>query len=459
MKTLAKIVGVVGRGSSLVWAMRDRFISVAASQTSRRAAGRDPGCDGPGHRCHRRDRSVFASRLKNSGIDDVSKLAAATPDTIAEAAESAAPEPDLDRTGPLAGLKVPYLHQPEDLGDLLEGEPSYRVDQLRKWLYRTPVLSNTDMTNLPAGGGAGWSLFGHSRWKPSSPQMADHPQVVVSSTRRSRHRGRSHGLSRRATLCISSQAGCALGCTFCATGQFGFERHLDAGEIMAQVAYAQAFLRQIGMPGTPGHLTNVVFMGMGEPLANYDRVQEALRRMIEVMGLSARSITVSTVGMVPGITTTRRRALGGLARGQPPRSRRRAPQHSSSRSTSATLAEIEEAAAGYFEKKRRRLSIEWTMMEDVNDTADQAVKLAAIARRLHAHVNLIALNPTPLTKEKASSETVIHSFARQLRRLRDQRHRPRHQGPDNRRCLRPTTTARRKTRSETPCLTDEIRFS
>ena len=74
------------------------------------------------------------------------------------------------------------------------------------------------------------------------------------------------GYPRRATLCISSQAGCALACTFCATGQFGFERHLQAGEIVAQVAYAQAFLRQIGMPGAPDHLTNVVFMGMGEPL-------------------------------------------------------------------------------------------------------------------------------------------------------------------------------------------------
>jgi 23S rRNA (adenine2503-C2)-methyltransferase len=225
------------------------------------------------------------------------------------------------------------------------------------------------------------------------------------------------GYPRRATLCISSQAGCALGCTFCATGQFGFERHLDAGEIVAQVAYAQAFLRQIGMPASPDHLTNVVFMGMGEPLANYDRVREALRRMIEVMGLSARSITVSTVGMVPGIrrlteepwpvslAVSLHAADDELRNTLVPINRR------------YPLEELEAAAMGYYEKKRRRISIEWTMMDGVNDGKDQAVKLAAIARRLHAHVNLIALNPTPLTREKASSEAAIGAFSQVLARL------------------------------------------
>jgi 23S rRNA (adenine2503-C2)-methyltransferase len=224
------------------------------------------------------------------------------------------------------------------------------------------------------------------------------------------------GYPSRTTLCISSQAGCALGCTFCATGQFGFERHLEPGEIMAQVAYAQAFLRQIGMPGVPDHLTNVVFMGMGEPLVNYDRVREALRRMIEVMGLSARSITVSTVGIVPGmrrladepwpvsLAVSLHAADDDLRSSLVPINRR------------YPLKELEAAAASYFEKKRRRLSIEWTMMDGVNDTSDQAGKLAAIARRLRAHVNLIALNPTPLTEHRASTGTAIHTFARELRR-------------------------------------------
>ena len=311
---------------------------------------------------------------------------------------------------------MPYLHAPEELGDLLRDEPGYRVGQLRDWLYRTPVLHAEDMTNLPgslrraiaprlwpfsieteqsADGGT------TRKWLLRAPDGAAIETVLM-------------GYPRRATLCISSQAGCALGCTFCATGQFGFERHLQAGEIVAQVAYAQAFLRQIGMPGAPDHLTNVVFMGMGEPLANYDRVREAIRRMVEVMGISARSITVSTVGMVPGIRRLAAEpwpvylAISLHAADDDLRSslvpiNKRYP-----------IADLEAAARHYFDEKGRRVSIEWTMMDGVNDTLEQADKLAAIARRLRAHVNLIALNPTPLSNERASSRMHIDSFARAL---------------------------------------------
>ncbi len=311
---------------------------------------------------------------------------------------------------------MPYLHAPEELGELLEDEPSYRIDQLRDWLYRTPVLHAEAMTNLPielresidsnlwpfeveieqsADGGT------TRKWLFRAPDGAAIEAVLM-------------GYPKRATLCISSQAGCALACTFCATGQFGFERHLEPGEIVAQVAYAQAFLRQIGMPGVPDHLTNVVFMGMGEPLANFDRVREALRRMIEVMGISARSITVSTVGMVPGIrrlaeepwpvylAVSLHAADDELRTSLVPINKR------------YPIAELEAAAWHYFEKKGRRLSIEWTMMDGVNDTIDQADKLASIANRLRAHVNLIALNPTPLSTERASSRLHIEEFASAL---------------------------------------------
>lgn len=313
-----------------------------------------------------------------------------------------------------------YLHAPEELGDLLADEPSYRVDQLRRWLYQTPVLDAGDMTNLPA---ATRESIGHRLWpfRVEFEQSAD-----AGRTKKWLFRARDGaaietvlmGYPRRATLCISSQAGCALACTFCATGQFGFERHLEAGEIVAQAAYAQAFLRQIGMPGVPEHLTNIVFMGMGEPLANYDRVREALRRMIEVTGLSARSITVSTVGMVPGIdrladepwpvylAISLHAADDELRTTLVPINRR------------YPIADVEAAAWRYFEKKGRRLSIEWTMIDGVNDNLDQADKLAAIAGRLRAHVNLIALNPTPLSSERASSKLHIEEFAKALGKRR-----------------------------------------
>jgi len=314
---------------------------------------------------------------------------------------------------------VPYLHSPEDLDQLTADGPSYRSHQLREWLYRKPVMSVDDMTNLPGDlreriGSRLWPFHiemeqsadnGRTRkWLFRAPDGAAIEAVLM-------------GYSKRATLCISSQAGCALACSFCATGQFGFERHLEPGEIVAQVAYAQAFLRQTGMPGVPNHLTNIVFMGMGEPLANYDRVREAIRRMIEVMGLSARSLTVSTVGIVPGINRLAEEpwpvylAISLHAADDELRTslvpiNKRYP-----------IALLEEAAWNYFQKKGRRLSIEWTMMDGVNDSEDQARKLAAIAQRLRAHVNLIALNPTPLSEERPSSRLHIEDFSRVLESL------------------------------------------
>ena len=307
----------------------------------------------------------------------------------------------------------PYLVTPEELPTILEGEPSYRADQLNEWLYDHPVLRADEMTNLPADlrdkiGDSLWpfevemeqsSDNGTTRkWLFRAPDGAAIEAVLM-------------GYPRRATLCISSQAGCALGCTFCATGQFGFERHLEPGEIVAQVAFAKAFLSQIGMPGVPDRLTNVVFMGMGEPLANYERVREAIRRMVEVMGMSSRSLTVSTVGIVPGIrrladepwpvylAISLHAADDELRTSLVPINKR------------YPIADLEAAARYYFEARGRRVSIEWTMMDGVNDTDDQARKLADIANRLRAHVNLIALNPTPLSENRASSRLHIEEFA------------------------------------------------
>jgi len=299
---------------------------------------------------------------------------------------------------------------------MLGDEPAYRANQLRDWLYRTPVLSADDMTNLP---NAVRRVIAGRLWPfdVEVEQSADR-----GTTRKWLFRASDGaaieavlmGYPRRATLCISSQVGCALACTFCATGQFGFERHLEPGEMVAQVAYATAYLRQIGMPGSPDHLTNIVFMGMGEPLANYDRVREALRRMIEVMGISARAVTVSTVGMVPGIrrltdepwpvylAISLHAADDELRTSLVPINKR------------YPIAELEAAASEYFEKKGRRISIEWTMMAGVNDTLDQADKLAGIARRMRAHVNLIALNPTPLSTQRASSTSTIAQFSEVL---------------------------------------------
>ncbi len=244
------------------------------------------------------------------------------------------------------------------------------------------------------------------------------------------------GYPRRATLCISSQAGCALGCTFCATGQFGFERHLEAGEIVAQVTYAKAFLRQIGMPGVPDRLTNVVFMGMGEPLANYQRVRESIRRMVDVMGISARSLTVSTVGIVPGILRLAEEpwpvnlAISLHAADDELRSalvpiNKRYP-----------IAELVRAARRYFEAKGRRVSIEWTMIDGVNDTIDQAEKTRR--HRPSPRGPREPDRPQPNSVERRA--TLITSPHRGVRRDPclpwRQRHGSRHQRTGHRRSLR-----------------------
>lgn len=313
-------------------------------------------------------------------------------------------------------VQMLYLNDPDALGELLPGEPPFRADQVREWLYDHPVLATEEMTNLPA------SL--RERLVADLWPFTVDVEQTGDGGRTVKWLFRAHdgvgieavlmGYSDRTTLCLSSQAGCALACTFCATGQYGFERNLDAGEIVAQVAYAKAFLATHGLPGSPSELTNVVFMGMGEPLANFDRVREALRRMIEVMNIGARSITVSTVGMVPGIRRLAAEpwqvnlavsihAADDELRSELVPLNRRYP-----------LVEVEAAAAEYFEKKGRRVSLEWTMIDGVNDTPDQAAKLAALARRLHAHVNLIALNTTPLSPMRPSSPERVTAFANTL---------------------------------------------
>jgi 23S rRNA (adenine2503-C2)-methyltransferase len=312
---------------------------------------------------------------------------------------------------------VLYLTEPELLEALLPDEPPYRAGQLREWLYEHPVLGVENMTNLPAALREGlkgrlWPFVveieqsadgGATRkWLFRTPDGAAIEAVLM-------------GYSRRTTLCISSQVGCGLGCTFCATGQFGFERHLEAGEIVAQVAFAKALLAAGGMKDCPDRLTNIVFMGMGEPLANYPRVRESIRRMIEHMGVSARAITVSTVGVVPGMHRLAAEpwpvnlAVSLHAADDELRSKlvplnKRYP-----------LRDVEKAAAEFFEAKHRRVSIEWTMIDGVNDSGDQAIKLAAIALRLHAHVNLIALNPTPLTPDRPTPSHRIDEFLGTLR--------------------------------------------
>lgn len=310
---------------------------------------------------------------------------------------------------------VLYLTPPDDLAAVWPDEPPYRADQLRQWLYESPVLDPHQMTNLPAHLRSELTLWPFEleveqladggrtvKWLMRAPDGASIEAVLM-------------GYARRTTLCISSQAGCAMACTFCATGQFGFERHLHAGEIVAQVAYAAAYLNANGLASSPDRVTNVVFMGMGEPLANYANVKLAIDRMTSDMGMSARSITVSTVGVAPAI----RRLAAEPWRVNLAVSLHAADDELRSRLVPLNrrypLQELIDATEYFVAETGRRASLEWTLIAGTNDTAEQADKLARIARRLRAHINVIALNPTPLTSDRPPGPDATARFIKRLR--------------------------------------------
>ena len=226
----------------------------------------------------------------------------------------------------------------------------------------------------------------------------------------------------RATLCVSSQAGCGMACPFCATGQLGLTRNLSTAEIVDQVRRAARALRDGEISGGPGRLSNVVFMGMGEPLANYRAVVEAVRRLVapapDGLGLSARGITVSTVGLVPAIDKLAAEGMPvtlALSLHAPDDELRRELVPITTR---WSVDEALDAAHRYFERTGRRVSIEYALIRDMNDHAWRAQLLARklIERgRGWAHVNPIPLNPTPGSVWTASDPAVAARFVSELR--------------------------------------------
>ena len=226
----------------------------------------------------------------------------------------------------------------------------------------------------------------------------------------------------RVTLCVSSQAGCGMACPFCATGQMGLTRNLSAGEIVEQVRLARQECESGALPGGPTHLSNVVFMGMGEPLANIRALTETLHRLTdpapEGFAMSARNITVSTVGLVPGI-----RKLATLGIPVTLAVSLHAPDDDLRDdlipiNSRWKVGELLDAARAYFVKTGRRVSIEYALIKDMNDQPWRAELLAQeLNKRGHgwAHVNPIPLNPTPGTIWTASSPQAQEEFVRILR--------------------------------------------
>lgn len=222
----------------------------------------------------------------------------------------------------------------------------------------------------------------------------------------------------RTTVCISSQAGCGMDCPFCATGQAGLTRNLTAGEITAQLVAAAKSCADGELPGGPTRLSNVVFMGMGEPLANYDAVMRTVRNIVtpqpDGLGIGARSVTVSTVGLVNGIEKLMDENLQitlAVSLHTPDDQLRDTLVPINNR---FKVAEVLKAADEYAEKTGRRYSIEYALIRDINDQAWRADLLGKLLKNRHAHVNLIPLNPTPGSKWTASRKEDEKEFVRTL---------------------------------------------
>lgn len=283
----------------------------------------------------------------------------------------------------------------DDLARALEGLPAWRLDQLWHGLYRE-LSPLAEITTLP---------------NALRAELArEHPESLLEAHRRESDAATTikflwhltNGLHSvesvlmhyrdRSTVCVSTQAGCAMACGFCATGQAGFTRHLSTGEIVEQVVRAARIAALGGR-----RVDNIVFMGMGEPLANEAPVRAATERFHDAMGISARSITVSTVGIVPGIESLAQWTLPVNLAVSLHAARDELRDELVPINRRYPIASLMDACREYLGRRRRRITFEWALIDSVNDTDRDARELAQLARSLRpgAHVNLIPLNPTP----------------------------------------------------------------
>lgn len=283
----------------------------------------------------------------------------------------------------------------EELRDYVAGlgEARYRAQQIWDWMYEQRVAQFESMSNLPRATIAkltATAALGNLELaaRQQSGDGAEkrlfrlHDGQLIESVLMPYEDGRM-------TACISSQAGCAMGCVFCATGQMGFGRHLSAGEIFEQ---AMVFARELAARGE--RLSNIVLMGMGEPFHNYDASLAAVRQLMTRLGIGARHITISTVGLAPQI---RRFADEGL------QVKLAVSLHKTDDAQRSALMPVNKrwkiddllaASRYYVERTNRRITFEWAAIAGDNDTAEEAHRLGRLLAGLRCHVNIIPLNPT-----------------------------------------------------------------
>ena len=302
------------------------------------------------------------------------------------------------------------------------GEKPFRADQLSRHYFERLTTDPLLMTDLPAASR-------ESLVAGLMPDLLTSVREIACDdgmTRKTLWRlfdGAlvESGLMRypdRVTMCVSSQAGCGMNCPFCATGQAGLTRNMSTAEIVEQVVAGARALARDEVPGGPGRVSNIVFMGMGEPLANYKAVIGAVRRIVdpapEGLGISARGVTVSTVGLVPAIEKLSGEGLPvtlAVSLHAPDDELRDTLVPVNTR---WKVAEVLAAAWNYTAVTGRRVSIEYALIRDINDQEWRADLLGRLLKGKQVHVNLIPLNPTPGSKWTASRPEDERAFVRRL---------------------------------------------
>ena len=298
-----------------------------------------------------------------------------------------------------------YRVLPEEMDDLVIklGQPRYRADQLLRALYQGSPKSISDLHQIPASMQdalvkAGYTVGSETEISRIVSEDGHTTKLLLKFDDKTlietvlMQYGPSQDKTHpRSTVCVSTQVGCPMGCVFCATGQMGFEKNLKAEEIVAQVLHFAILLRQRGE-----HVTNLVFMGMGEPLANYDETIRAIRILTHprAFGLGQRSITISTVGVISGIDKLADEEIQvklAISLHAPNNELRKklvptAGPHS--------VEDLVMAAKRYFKKTGRRVTFEYALIDGINDSNKVATELALLLKGNGAHVNLIPMNPT-----------------------------------------------------------------
>ncbi len=306
---------------------------------------------------------------------------------------------------------------PSDLAAFVaaQKQPAYRAAQIWNALYRELAAEAKALTTIPSAlRGALASAFAFTQLSAVKEARSSDKQtrkVLFELPDGKRIETVLMGYEQRRTLCISTQAGCAMGCVFCATGQMGFKRHLSAGEIVEQVLW---FARELKR--RDDRLTNIVVMGMGEPFHNYDATLAAIDRLNDPAGFNfgARRVTISTVGLVPMIERfAEERRQVNLA----------VSLHAATDALRSELLPINKkyplaalfaAVRKYFETTRRRVTFEWALIEGKNDSPEQARELARLAEGILCHVNVIPLNPTRDYAGQASTRERAAAFKAML---------------------------------------------